>query len=692
MITGKEYYQKLMSAANDAYKAEDLKKAIALYSQLTRDIPSASEPYHMLGIIASKNQKYDQAIPLFEKAIERMPQNPIYKNNLAEVFLRINRLEKAIELLKSAITIDKNFIQANIKLGSIYSRLGDWQKAENILKRSIEVKKDYQPGILALGTHYLKTGVFDKAKELLMAAIQLDQRSVESWNNLGATYQEIEEYNQAIECYEKAENLDTQKQEAIANLARLYSLMGHEEKARAYYLKWARIYGNHPLLKWKAKTICPSVFNSKEDILTYRSKVLDDLVELKKNPIEFEVSQLDVWDIYPPSDTIYHGQNQLPLSQSFDELFRTIPQIKQPKQSNDFIRLGIVLSPGHDGVFLRSMKGILNQMSSKEIETTVVCFSIKSEKNIRSEITNQKIRILRLSEELAKAAHLLSEEQFDLIYYWEIGTDALNYFLPYFRPGRVQCTGWGWPVTTGNSRMDYFISTENLDSEETKPHYSEKLLRLKKLPTYYYKPRIPELKKTLSDFGFDQDINLYFCSQNLKKVHPDFDSVLKGILEQDLKARIAFRADKFDYITNQLALRLKKMGKLFERIVFLPWLDTDDYYQLIQLAKVMLDTLHFNGVNTTYDALAAGTPVVSIEGKYFRDRYTYACYQQMGMEGPICHSVNEYIETAVDLANNDEKRRVIKRAILTNNHLLFEDQGAVLEFENTVLKIAGAKN
>jgi hypothetical protein len=30
----------------------------------------------------------------------------------------------------------------------------------------------------------------------------------------------------------------------------------------------------------------------------------------------------------------------------------------------------------------------------------------------------------------------------DLIYYWKVGTDALNYFLPFGRLAPVQCTGW----------------------------------------------------------------------------------------------------------------------------------------------------------------------------------------------------------------------------------------------------------
>ena len=35
-----------------------------------------------------------------------------------------------------------------------------------------------------------------------------------------------------------------------------------------------------------------------------------------------------------------------------------------------------------------------------------------------------------------------------LIYFWEVGTDTTNYFLPFCRLAPVQCTGWGWPETS----------------------------------------------------------------------------------------------------------------------------------------------------------------------------------------------------------------------------------------------------
>jgi hypothetical protein len=52
----------------------------------------------------------------------------------------------------------------------------------------------------------------------------------------------------------------------------------------------------------------------------------------------------------------------------------------------------------------------------------------------------------------SNAAQQLRAARFDLIYFWEVGTDSTNHFLPFLRPAPVQCTGWGWPDTARRRR------------------------------------------------------------------------------------------------------------------------------------------------------------------------------------------------------------------------------------------------
>jgi len=120
MITGKDYFHQLFSAAAQAHQSGDLKKAKALYIQLTRDMPAQPEPFHMLAVIDAQNDHHEKAILNFEKAILLSPKNPLYRTNLAAALVRLGQKEDAIAQLKLALEIDPNFELAKKKMEPLH--------------------------------------------------------------------------------------------------------------------------------------------------------------------------------------------------------------------------------------------------------------------------------------------------------------------------------------------------------------------------------------------------------------------------------------------------------------------------------------------------------------------------------------------------------------------------------------------
>jgi predicted O-linked N-acetylglucosamine transferase (SPINDLY family) len=104
-----------------------------------------------------------------------------------------------------------------------------------------------------------------------------------------------------------------------------------------------------------------------------------------------------------------------------------------------------------------------------------------------------------------------------------------------------------------------------------------------------------------------------------------------------------------------------------------------DYFNLIALADVMLDTFPFGGGGTSYEALAVGTPIVTLPTRFMRGRATYACYQQMGITDCIAQSPEHYVEIAVRLGTDSSYRAKIKAQLLASHHLLYADNSIVNE-------------
>jgi predicted O-linked N-acetylglucosamine transferase (SPINDLY family) len=189
--------------------------------------------------------------------------------------------------------------------------------------------------------------------------------------------------------------------------------------------------------------------------------------------------------------------------------------------------------------------------------------------------------------------------------------------------------------------------------------------------------------KTRADFGLPESVHLYVCSQSLFKIHPAFDAVLRSILEQDPLALVVLLARPQAHWKQLLTERFSRtIGEPIRRIHFLDALPPADFLQLQALADVLLDTFPFGGGNTSLEAFAFGTPVVTMPHHLMRGRITLACYHQMGLQECISADPEDYVRKAVRLATDPEWRQEVRKQILGRKHVLYDNRQAVAELEN----------
>ncbi|CAM9364868.1 unnamed protein product [Ectocarpus sp. 4 AP-2014] len=112
--------------------------------------------------------------------------------------------------------------------------------------------------------------------------------------------------------------------------------------------------------------------------------------------------------------------------------------------------------------------------------------------------------------------------------------------------------------------------------------------------------------------------HLYHCIQHTKKFHPDFDQVMKGVLQRDPAAKILLTAGS--------EVHLPRWGRtlgsdLVEHLVFLPHLPHAEMLLVVAHCKVMLDTFPWGGGVTSLEALLAGVPVRNPSCRWLLARY-----------------------------------------------------------------------
>lgn len=104
------------------------------------------------------------------------------------------------------------------------------------------------------------------------------------------------------------------------------------------------------------------------------------------------------------------------------------------------------------------------------------------------------------------------------------------------------------------------------------------------------------------------------------------------------------------------------------------------------MCDVLLDPFPFGGGATTYDAIAVGTPIVTLPGEWMRGRVTAGCWRQIGIDSLIATDQEAYFRRAIEIAKNPESRQDLTRQILESKHQLFEDQSAVEEVRGWMLE------
>ena len=117
------------------------------------------------------------------------------------------------------------------------------------------------------------------------------------------------------------------------------------------------------------------------------------------------------------------------------------------------------------------------------------------------------------------------------------------------------------------------------------------------------------------------------------------------------------------------------------RIQFLPRLSGSDFLNSLCEADIVLDTIHFSGGNSSYEAFACGKIVITLPGKFMRSRVTAGLYSQMGIKDLVAKNSQEYIKLAIQYGTNQEARISMEERILEANSKIFNTANAINNHE-----------
>jgi predicted O-linked N-acetylglucosamine transferase (SPINDLY family) len=289
------------------------------------------------------------------------------------------------------------------------------------------------------------------------------------------------------------------------------------------------------------------------------------------------------------------------------------------------------------------------------------------------------------------ARRAIARSGIDVLLYPDLGMDPMTLALAASRLAPTQAASWGHPATTGLATIDRFLSSEYLDRDDAQAHYTETLDRLPGMPVRYLRPGggEPSQARTRAAFGLPEGVTLYGCPQSPFKFHPDFDAMLGAILRADRTGRLVLIRSRHEAWTDRLLDRLaRSMRDVMGRVVLLPPLNRAGFLEMNAVLDVLLDPPHFGGGNTTLEAMAAGTPVVTWPSNYLKGRITAGLYERMGHAGLVAESHAHYVEIAARLGRDEAFRRESRAEIAGLAGVLFDDRGASIRLADWLIELA----
>jgi protein O-GlcNAc transferase len=571
------------------------------------------------------------------------------------------------------------------QLGESYRRAGQLEQALEAYLMEFRLNPGHWQTLGALGQTLTQLCRYPEALDAFSLALKAAPTPLDNLNNLfhlGQLYKIIRNFEPAVDCYDYVLKMQPHHSGALIALSQVYRQLGETEKAIEIYDRMLVLQPDDPSLLISKALSLPVLYQSNQSLQAWRQTVerqFDAL--LTTETFENRGLALHGSTFY----LAYQGMNDRALAikvgQVFQKLMPPSPALNPRVQGKP--RIGIIsrfLTPTH--TVGRFMQGIIQHLSREKFQVTT--FSVGRDNAYLpsgEEHPEDAFVVLPVDNIEAMAQQIIAHRP-DILFYADLGMNVTTYCLAGMRLAPVQCVTWGHPVTTGLSTIDYFISSKRIEPENAQDHYSESLVLLENLPTYYYRPTVDHLAGNLALFGFREQSNLYLCPQSLFKFHPDFDPILAAILRQDTQGELILLSHYTEAVNRQLRARFAAtMPDVADRIHFMPRLDREQFLQLLSCATVMLDPVHFGGGNTTYEALALGVPIVTWPSPYMRGRVTAACYQRMGLPELIAHNAEEYIALAVHLGSDPAARAQAHEQILSKNTVLYEDAQVIEELE-----------
>jgi predicted O-linked N-acetylglucosamine transferase (SPINDLY family) len=710
-------------------QSDQFEHAEKQFSRAVKINPNAFNAFNDRGNALLELNRPGEALVNYDKAIALDDNFTDAFNNRGNALVKLGRLDEALASYEKAITLKPDFAKAFYNRGNVLRTLKQISNAISSYGKAIELKPDYAEAFNNRGNTFLELRHFDEAIADYVKAIGLNPFLIEAycnqvsalldlnrleeafavsdkalalgpnfaqaWITRGDVLRNLRRYEEALTSYDKAIALKPDITDAWLGRGIVFYETNLNNKAISDFQRAVEINPNSIEARFAACVAeLPILYTNEDEIVlrreAYERKLLAICADVEAGRVQGDL--VKAIEFRQPFQLAYQGHNDCYLQTLYGSLVCRIIEREHPTSSlprppgpEEPVKIGIVSAFFHQHpVWNLLIKGWISQLDRKRFR--IFGYHIgtyqDAETDIAAAICDRFVRVLTVKdcrrEILADAPHVL-------IYPGQL-MENISIQLAAQRLAPVQCNSWGHPTTSGMPTLDYFLSSDLMEPSAAEQHYSERLVRLPNLSTYYEPIKTDTITMTREELGLRSDATVFWSGQSLFKYLPQFDHVFPRIANEALNCQFVFIKHFSPKITELFQERLNRAFAAFGReasnhCVLLPRLKIGQFVGAIGQCDVFLDSILWSGGNSTLESLPHNIPIVTMLGPFMRGRHSAAILQMMGIEETIAGTIDDYISIAGRLANHPDERHAIGQKIAERKQRIYRDRECILALE-----------
>ncbi|MBD2182846.1 tetratricopeptide repeat protein [Planktothrix sp. FACHB-1355] len=228
-----EAAQNFCNIGNQLKSQQKLNEAIESYQKALEIQPNYAQVHYELGEVYLLQRKFAEAIASCKLALKLQPDEaPTYKI-LGNALQAQGKIEEALRAYNKALEINPEFAEAYVNKATMLSKLGQSEEAIAYYQKAIDLKPDLAAAYWNLANVFMQLGRADEAVPCWQKALKLKPEllSAETLNDLGTAVGKQGKWEEAIGYYKRAVALKPNYPLAHFNLGTALKQQGQIEEA-----------------------------------------------------------------------------------------------------------------------------------------------------------------------------------------------------------------------------------------------------------------------------------------------------------------------------------------------------------------------------------------------------------------------------------------------------------------------------